>query len=358
MRSALLLPLTLASAALAQTPVNLFDIYSGCTNFTSRGVIGASAGEYLLQIRSAHFSGIGHDSSGTGTRVTGFQYVTQDQVGNTPETYYLVVRTDNSGAPDCTAAGLALRAGPLTTPTSTVTTPVAWQITATLTTAATTVPLCNTYYVGMEFAAANWTNDGQSVHITDYPLGDNPGSGAPNLSWNCLNNAPIQPQFFETLRVGMLVESAVLHMGNVDPSLATTCLTGLGNRSFGVGGLFPACNGAAGPRNDGLDCRVRDAANANGVFVLFLGANVGCPGLPISGFANGALYLNPGGAFLQVATGALDTSGLGTATAVPPNTPACAAVVNRFVDFQAFSLGPTFALPGNLTNRVAVNYRP
>lgn len=355
----LALPLALAGTALGQTPTNLFDIYSGCTNFTSRGILGQNAGEYLLQVRGAHFSGIGHDPSGAGTRLVGFQYVTQDQVGATPETYHLVVRTDSSGAPDCTTAGLIARVGPLTTPASTVSTPVAWQITATLATVATTLPLCGTYYIGAEFpAAAGWANDGQSLHITDYALGDNVGSGAPNLSWNCINGAAQQPTFFETIRVGMLVESAVLHMGNVDPTLTTTCLTGLGNRSFGAGGMFPACNGAIGPRNDGLDCRVRDQANPNGVFVLFLGTNVGCPGLPISGLANGALYLNPGGAFLQVATGALDATGIGTATAVPPNTPACAAVVNRFVDFQSLSLSANFTLPGNLSNRAAVNYRP
>lgn len=357
----LLLACALGTHAAAQTSTNVFEIYSGCTNFTSRGSIGANAGEYLLQVRSSHFAGVGHDATGGGTRLAGFRYVTQDQNGVTPETYSMIVRGDQSGSPDCTTAGRLFTTGPIATPPSTTIGPVAWQITLTLTTASTALPLCNTFYPGGDFPAApGWTagTDGQSLHITDYPLGDNPAPNSPSLTWNCLNGAPVQPNFLETVRVDLLVESAVLNMGNVDPMLSTTCLTSLGNRSFGAGGLWPNCTGSTGPRNDGLDCRVRDLANANGVFALFLGSSVGCPGLPLGSLANGALYLNPAGPFVQIAAGGLNATGEGTATAIPPNTPACARAVNRFVDFQAFTVGPSFTLPGNLTNRASVNYLP
>lgn len=365
MRSLLLVPLALASTAMAQTP-NLFDIYSGCTNFTSRGSVGVNAGEILLQVPSTHYAGVCQDATGAATSLTGFQYITQDQSGVTQETYYMVVRGDNSGAPDASAAGLLLRAGPLTTPASTVTTPVAWIITATLTTASTAVPLCNTFYMGGEVAAApGWAaTDGQSFHICSYYIinttqADNPAPNAPNLAWDIVNGAPLQPGAARCIRIGLLANSAMLKLGNNDPTLTNTanCVTTLGNVSFGAGGMWPQAQGASGTRNDGLNFRVRDAANANGVTVVFLGQNIGCPGLPLAGLANGALYLNPGGVFLQLASGALDATGLGTGALIPAS-PAVAAVVNRVVDFQAFTLSPTFALPGNLTNRASVAYLP
>jgi len=360
MRSLFLLLLALGASAGAQTN-NVFEIYSGCTDFTSRGSIGTNAGEYLLQIRSTHYSGIGHDAGGSGTRLSGFRYVTQDQNGVTPETYSMVVRADQAGQPDCSTAGLLLSVGPLTTPPNTTVGPIAWQITVTLTTASTALPLCNTYYQGGQFPAApgwNGGTDGQSLHITDYVLGDNPAPSAPSLTWNCLNGAAVQPNFQETVRVDSLVEAAVLNIGNTDPTVTVACIVAQGNRSFGAGGMFPQCTGPTGPRNDGLDCRVRDAGNANGVFAVFLGTSIGCPGVPLGSLANGALYLNPGGAFVQIASGSLGSTGEGLAMLIPPNTPACARAVNRFVDFQAFTVGPSFTLPGKLTNRASVNYRP
>ncbi|MEZ5963441.1 MAG: hypothetical protein R3F56_06295 [Planctomycetota bacterium] len=359
MRFLLLAALAAASVPLhAQTP-NIFEIYSGCTNFTSRGSIGSNAGEYLLQVPATHFSGLGHDPTGGSTILAGFRYTTQDQNGVTPETYSMVMRGDTAGTPDCSAAGLLLTTGNLTTPPNTTVGAIAWVITLTFTTPSTAMPLCATFYQGGQFPAApGWTpgTDGQSLHIVDYALGDTAAPTAPSLSWNCLGGAPVQPNFQETVRVDALVQSAVLNMGSVDPTTIVTCLQGLNNRSFGAGGLWPYCTGSAGPRNDGIDCRVRDATSAGGVFALFLGSNVGCPGVPLGGIANGALYLNPSGGFVQVVSGTLSTTGEGIATVVPPNTP-CARFVNRYLDFQAFTVGASFALPGNLTNRASVSFR-
>lgn len=364
MRSLLLVPLALASTAMAQTP-NLFDIYSGCTNYTSRGSLATNAGEIMIQVPASHFGGVAQDAAGAATSITGFQYITQDQSGVTPETYYMVIRGDTSGTPDCTAAGLLLRAGPLTTPASTVTTPVAWQITATLTTPSTAVPLCSTFYMGGEvIAAPGWTADGQSFHICTYYLlggtqADNPAPAAPNVAWDCLNGAAVQPGSARCPRIGILANSAMLKLGNNDPTLTNTanCVSTLANVSFGAGGMWPQAQGSSGPRNDGLNFRVRDSVNANGIAVVFLGQNLGCPGLPLSGLANGALYLNPGGIFLQLAQAALDATGTASGALIP-STPAVASAVNRVIDFQAFTLSPAFTLPGNLTNRASVAYLP
>lgn len=370
MRSLLLASL-LASTAMAQTPINYFEQYSGCTNFTSRGAAGVNAADSLLQHRTAHFAGVGHDASGSGTSLVSFRYVTQDQNAATQETYSLVIRADASGAPDPTPAGLLFQSANLLTPAGGAA-PTAWQITATLMTPTTALPLCNTFYHGFNLAAAPlWTADGQSTHMCSYyalagqtacPLAqaDNPApTGVPNVAWNIIAGAPTQPGSARSYRFDLGVTAAVMNIGNTDPTLtsnaAWTCAcAALGIRSWGIGGQNPQ-NG--GSRNDGLDVRVRDLANQGGVFITFLGGSFGCPGIPLSGLANGALYLNPGGAFIQLATGALAPTGEGIATLLPPNS-APASVVNRPLDFQSFTLGATFALPGNLTNRATVIYLP
>jgi hypothetical protein len=365
MRSLLIATLSLALAA-TTTAQNYFGIYSGCTNFTSRGALGTNGGDNLLEIKSSHFSGIGHDTAGVGTVLTGFRHVLQDQNASTVENYSFIIRRDSAGAPDCSAAGVILQTATLASPSGAGT--LAWIITATLTTPSTLLPLCNTYYHGLNIPAnAGWTADGLSSHIGTYYLlngtqADNPAPNAPNIAWNCLNSAPVQPTSNRTIRYELQVQAAVLNMGNTDPTLigvttncVSTLLNAAGNpRSWGAGGMYPE-NG--GGRNDGLDCRIFDIANQSGLFAVFLGVNLGCPGLPIGSIANGALYLNPAGPFVQVASGTLDTTGTGIATVLPPNT-APLTVVNRFLDFQAFTVGSSFALPGNLSNRASVQYLP
>jgi hypothetical protein len=372
MRSLLLLAsLALASSAVAQN--NYFDIYSGCTNYTSRGTLGTNAGEVLLQIPRTAFQGVCQDAGGTGTLLNQFQYVTQDQNGSTQETYFLVVRRDDPvtpGAPDITAAGLLLRAGPLLTPATTILTPVAWIITATLATPSTVLPLCDTYYHGMEVAAApGWTGDGQSVHIcTYYNLGgtqaDNPApivTGFPdpiNVAWdhNFVTMVAAQPST-RSIRLALGSAASVLNMGNVDPTApATNCVSTLGGRSWGAGGMFPAGSASGrSPRDDGLDARVKDVGSASGVFQLFMSDTSTCPGLPLSFLASGALYLNVG-LLIPLGSGVLDATGLGTTTVIPPGTVVPASIINRDLPFQAFTVGPSFTLPGKLSNKAATRY--
>src|SRR5690606_28970100 len=149
-----------------------------------------NAGDNLIQIPSTHFSGIGHDVSGSSTTLVGFQYVMQDQNASTQEQYSLIVRSDMSGQPDPTPAGVLLQTTPLTSPSGTGT--LAWIVTVTLATPSTALPLCNTYYHGTNATAApTWPADGLSWHIcTYYPLNgtqaDNPAPNAPNIAWNII----------------------------------------------------------------------------------------------------------------------------------------------------------------------------
>ncbi|MEZ5963444.1 MAG: hypothetical protein R3F56_06315 [Planctomycetota bacterium] len=358
--------LALAATATAQSP-NYFGVYSGCTNYTSRGTLGTNAGDNMMQVPSTHYAGIGHDATGAGTVLTGFRHVLQDQNSLVTEPYSFIIRADNAGQPDASAGGILLQTAPLQSPSGTGIN--AWIITATLTTPSTALPLCNTYYQGLNLAAnAGWTTDGLSSHICTYYLlgttqADNPAPNAPNLAWNIdgATMAITQPSA-RCIRYELMLDAAVLNMGGTDPTqigntsnCVSTLLNAAGNpRTFGAGGMWPE-NG--GGRVDGIDYRVGDFPNQSGLFAVFLGVNIGCPGIPLGSIASGALYLNPGGAFVQVAGGSLDTTGAANGTVLPPGA-APAILVNRYLDFQAFTVGPTFALPGKLTNRASVQYLP
>lgn len=357
--------LALAAAANAQS--NHFEIYSGCTNFTSRGTLGANAGEILIQVPGSNFAGVCQDATGTGTSLESFQYVTQDQNGATQSTYTMLVRADAAGQPDATAAGVLLRLGPLVTPPSTTTTPIAWVLTTALATPSTGLPLCGTYYHGMEVEAAPlWSVDGQSVHICSYFLmgvtqADNPApppNPVPNVAWSIdyaanLVNQPAP----RALRLGLGSPGPVLNMGNVDPYVSfQNCVMTMGYRSWGAGGIWPCSNSnRGGIRDDGLDARVRDAANANGAFAMFASSHFVCPGLPAPGGWFGAVYLSLP-AMEYLAAGVIDAQGVGIVTLLQPGTPVPLAVLGRAIPFQAFTLGPSMIGPGRLTNVAATTY--
>lgn len=365
MRSLLLLS-TLALAPTAMAQVNFHDIYSGCTNYTSRGTLGAVAGEILIQRPGSHLAGVCQDATGAGTNLVSFRTVTQDQNGSTQETYYMVVRADAAGTPDITAPGLLLRAGPAMTPVSTVLTPVAWIITDTLTTPSTAMPLCGTTYQGMEVGpGVGWPADGQSNHICTYYLlgttqADNPSPApdvVPNVAWNFnytlgVANQPNQ----RAIRHEIGGTSSVLTIGNVDPlAAAANCVSLQGFRSWGVGGMWPSSNAdGLGTRDDGIDVRVEDLGNANGLYAVFLSDAFGCPGLPLGSLASGALYLNPG-VLLQVGVGLLDATGTGISTVIPPGVVLGSNMLGRVIPMQGISFNGSLA-NGHLSNMAGTSF--
>jgi len=355
-----LLVLCLGCTELAAQPEVPWGVI-GCDNVSTRGVLGTASGETMGKKEAGSDDGTGQDPSGTGTSVGGFQFVLQDQEAATTEPYALVMRSDAAGQPDATAAGLLLQSTPISSPSGSGT--QAWLVTVQFTTRSTALPLCSSAYYGLNFPAnAAWPTDGLSLHAGTYYVvagsqGDNPAPNAPNLTWSIpggTGGTPAQPAPM-CLHVGLLVRPAVLNMGNVDPTLTgNNCIIGQGNRSFGAGGKWPRHGGG---RIDGLDCRVLDGAAANGLFVTFFGVPLGCPGIPLPGTADGALYLNPGGPFLSVASGLLSASGEGLATILPPGS-APPAVISQPLRFQAFTVGPSFALPGRLSNLATATYLP
>lgn len=373
MRRFALLSILFTSAIAAQTPTE-FGIVAinpngglngTCTNFTSRGTLGANAGSILVEVPGAHFSGIGHTTSG-GTLFQNFHYLTQDQNATTVETYSMEIRGESNPppGPDCNATLMQLTG--LSTPGGTGT--VAWNITNTLATPSNAVPQCATFFMGASVIAPSaWPADGQSFHMGSYYLlqgmtASNPAPGAPNIAWNCAAGAPVQPNE-RTYRIYLGVNAAVLNMANEDPQLTgtghclTTALAPYTNTDTGPGGLWPQCQGTTGARNDGLKARVLDPGAANGLFVVFLGPPIPCTSaLAVPSLFDGQLYLNPG-ALLALGSGTMSATGEGVAALIPPGTN-CRPALNRILDFQAFTVGSTFTLPGRVSNRAGVRYLP
>lgn len=331
----------------------------GCDNVSVRGTLGTMGGE--ASNTRVNDNGTGHDTTGTGTRLDGFNHVLQDQNAATVEAYRLILRGDTAGVPDTSPGGLLLQTTPIAAPPGSGVT--AWNLTVTFATPSTALPLCNAVYYGLDLPAnANWPNDGHSLHAGTYGLlggtqGDNPAPGAPNLAWllpGGTGGTPVQPAPM-CFHVGLLVQSAVLNMGNVDPTLSNpaNCITAQNNTSFGAGGKWPRLGGG---RVDGLVCRVRDGNATNGLFVTLFGNTIGCPGIPFPPVANGALYLNPT-AIVQIGVGVLDATGEGVVSLLPPGA-ATSNLLQVPLSFQAFTLDPTFGLPGHLTNLATSTYLP
>lgn len=365
MRKSLLAPVFFCAALAAQTPSNLFEIYSGCTNYTSRGSLGTSAGEVLTQIPFSHISGLGQDADGNFADILGFRYVTQAQNAANIATYSLVLRAAHaSEAPDCSAAGLMYRHGPLSLPSGFGT--IAWQLSTIPATPLPPLPVCRTYFMGAELAAAPaWTTDGQSFHIgTYYLLGgtqaDNPGPGAPNLAWDCVAGNATQPTPARCMRFGLLTQACVLNVGNVDPTIAgiSNCVSNQSFTSWGAGGLWPECGGASG-RNDGISIRVRDINHANGAFLSILSiGQAPCPGISCPPLIAGRLLTLIPPASLWGPSGSLDADGQGIATVLTPGSQVAGLrrvlLANR-LDIQAFAMTPP-TLPVKASNRAGVTY--
>jgi len=362
MRSSLiaLIAAGLASGpVLAQARVNLAEIYPAatCTNYTSRGTLGGNAGEILLEWPESHFSGVGHDLTGNGTILTGFTHVVQDQNAATTSTYSLLLRRAVGGRPSTDAAGILLQTSSLSLPQGTGT--IAWIITHDFASPTTVLPTCDTFYMGVSTVAAPWPNDGLSWHMATATTvggtqGDNPANDprVPNLAWDRVAGSAVATQPTpRTYRFGLRVGAAVLNLGNIDLGWISGCGRLNNFTSYGLGGMWPQITG---PRADGLWCRVRDAASAQGSFVLLSSPLLACPGIPLPSLASGALYLYPD-RLVPMALGSLGPDGEGTTQVASPGT-IPTALAGRLLDFQAFTLGSAGVLPGRLSNRASTRF--
>jgi hypothetical protein len=228
----------------------------------------------------------------------GFYHWGGDLEGTTPETYGIILRTEdpNVAGPDVTPAGIIVEVTGLTSPVGNPGA-VGWIFTDVFTTPAV-LPTTASWYQGLEFDAnPAWPSgsppDGNSIWAADTlaantpaTVGENGRLSAPPVTWAITSgNTTFQTQW--TYLMGTLVQNPTLHVGGIDPMSARTGV--LGAPSYGMNGLFPDISGA--PRSDGLDLRLQDNQFGNGVGIF--AASLGWwNGPPISIGYGGDVYLD------------------------------------------------------------------
>lgn len=186
----LLSVLILATApALAQD--NLGVLNRTDTSFTSRGsnVSPNSNPSYVIaRLDKEYYAGWGVDPANPGMRqIRGVHALIQDQIGNTPETYGVLVFTEAAAPnfPDITTPLASV--GPFPTPGSTVTTAIVWDVTVSFTTPVL-APASGDVFLGLDYPqplVGVWPTDGLSSHalyftgVTTSGFSDQPGASHP-----------------------------------------------------------------------------------------------------------------------------------------------------------------------------------
>jgi len=188
-----LVPFLVPVAANAQSNLGIMNRTD--TSFTSRGSVttpNVNPSQVLGRIDKEYYAGWGVDPLNPGMRaIRGLHFFIQDQIGNTPDNYGILVCTEGAtpNFPDVTAP--LATAGPFAIPPSTVTTAVAWEVTANFTTPVL-APATGDVFVGIDLpqpvVGGPWPADGPSVHAQYYVpvtsggvvgLSDLPGSAHP-----------------------------------------------------------------------------------------------------------------------------------------------------------------------------------
>jgi hypothetical protein len=306
----------------------------------------------LLQIPASHFFGVGHILTGVSSQVRGLRYNLQSTVGTTVQTYGLVLRRDVAGRPDCGTPILAL--SPLITPVGGGGA-VSWRISTTFATPLA-VPQCDTLYAGIALPimvppAGLFAHMALLRPFSTSPAASNAGLAAADLQWDCVAGVAMQHPAKNTLVVGLLVDSPVLNMGNVD-SASTNCIAPT-TPDFGGGGLWPVCSLG---RNDALHARVRDAIAPGAPFVVYMNPTRLCPSLLTWPLVSGAWYLSPGFGGFVIGSGVLGTTGEGVVPTIltPPVVALNCAILSVPWYYQAVTLGAPF----RATNMTATLFGP
>jgi hypothetical protein len=269
--------LAIAAPALAQSPYNPFIVFP---QDPERQTITAAsyvrrpdwnlAGEGFQQVTQDLFRGVG-DVGGGVSRARGFYHWAGDLDSLTPETYGIVLRTEDPvlGGPDVTPAGVIVQVNNLSLPIGSGGN-TGWIVTDLFATPAT-LPQNASWYQGM-FLPANpaWpASDGHSIWAADTlaagtpaTVGENGRLSAPPVTWR-VTASGVATRTQWTYIMGTLVENPTLHVGGIDPLSARTGT--LGAPSYGMNGLFPDVSGS--PRSDGLNLRMQDNQLANGLAV-------------------------------------------------------------------------------------------
>ncbi|MGE0143812.1 MAG: hypothetical protein AB7I19_07860 [Planctomycetota bacterium] len=304
----LLASMGLVGTIAAQAQNNDFDMYSGRTNFTTRSAMpGTSVGDIAQPYLSSMMSGLGQyvdPNSGTLVhRLSGWKVVNQDQRASTQEQFTLGLIGDDTANPNNPdAAADILRTAPISTPTSTVTTPAAWIWTVTLATPYDTLPVGSDFYLACGLPSNTaWTADGMSVHMSGWggSPSDAPYVNGPNPLPNTIftidrTGTPVVSGLADKFqRIWYFSPAANLKVGaDIDPLVSgpTTALN-MPNPAYGAAGLWPDQNTT---RLDGVSFRIQDLNNPSSLCgVIGQIGGPAYPGLPLGPGFLGDLHLNP-----------------------------------------------------------------
>lgn len=285
------------------------------------------------------------------SRITALHYVLQDQRAATRESYEVGVKGADPLAPSqVDPTNDLVRVGPLSTPPSTLSSPVAWIFTATLATPFDGVPTREPMWVFVDLPSApNWTTDGLTVHEsrwagTAIPT-DTPNSRATTIPLvhtvdqtairgGTAPRLAVQSSVAHLVRLGFVTPGSTLRVGSdVDPSLQVCP-----NPNYGAGGIYPD-HGPA--RRDGLALRFEDA-NTDGSAVTVLatfGGATSRPPIPMSTVVNGgvgSVYLSMPPLDIAFAVGRTGPPGILETIVFP--WPLITPGPVGFMSFQAFVL--------------------
>ena len=349
--AALLLIASTGTSLLAQGDFILYPTKTGnSTTFVDR--FSTSAVEVLQGLHRDNFAGIG--DNGTTCEVNSVYHWAVDENPSTTETYSVVFRSQEatSRRPDLTPSGLIASAGPFTSPPNPTTTRATFFVTDTFATPIT-IPCQGGVFVGLDLPASpNWpASDGHAVYVAWYyppatsPLGDNPRFGAPRTAFGNTSGTLVRPQSNLLLRIGMLVDSAVLNIGGIDPAATNQMPAG---SNYGAGGLYPDISGM--PRSDGLDVMIEDQGKPNGMAALFMSTGITSLGGINLAPITGQLWLDPL-AITPLTTGSLDAAGIGVIPLAPPGS-IPSGLVGGDIAFQAVTF--TIPISGPKTTNVQV----
>lgn len=313
-----------------------------------------SAGEGFQEVTQDCFRGVG-DLGGGLSLARGFYHWCADLNDSTPELYDVLLRSaDSTGtAPDITPTGIIVQVVGLSTPTGTGQNS-GWIMTDLFATPAV-LPQNATWFQGLSMAANPlWpASDGYSIWSADTLaigtpaiVGENGRFNAPPVTWNVTPAGGTNKTQW-TYILGTLVDTPTLHVGGIDPLSARTGV--LGAPSYGMNGMFPDISGL--PRSDGLDLRIQDSINPNGIAV-FAGAFGWWAGPPIPVGFGGDLYIDA--TSLVLLGFALPVNGASTLPLFAPGS-ISPTFVGFDLMFQGAILDPVTGA-GRMTNAQRTNF--
>lgn len=267
--------LATASARGQQT----FGLHPGVTTIVTRGSLGNAAGELLQAFPSTFLRGLGETAGGA--ELWGMTVRVQDTNGSSAETFSGIVRSgDDLRGPTPGVAGLLAAIGPINTPSTGSTLPVAWSMTLAFTTPLA-IPRDAFLCAGIELGPRQTGVDSLFLHGAGAGTnGEHPNT--PDVAWQIplATGSPSHPPSRPTYRIELLLPSNAFRVANV-PGTGTQPL-------YGIGGAYPDTT-AGGPETQGIAFACAHAAGAQGSVYVFAAFGFDPSPSVLPGFANRVL---------------------------------------------------------------------